>query len=161
MKFLILSEKRVTFCLILLCLTTNLFAKELLTEIRVTDGDTVKGKYANELIKIRLAEIDAPELKQAFGGESKNCLKKLIKQSDDKVFFKFREKDRYKRHVGWIYSENLDINLEMIKRGCAWVYDRYAERKVLFKYQNLANENELGLWKNANAVKPSDWRRLN
>ena len=161
MKFLILSEKRVTFCLILLCLTTNLFAKELLTEVTVTDGDTVRGKYDNELIKIRLAEIDAPELKQAFGIESKNCLKKLIKQSDGKVFFKFKEKDRYKRHVGWLYSENIDINLEMIKRGCAWVYDRYAERKVLFKLQNLAKKNKLGLWKNANAIKPSDWRRLN
>ena len=161
MKYLILSEKRVTFCLILLCLTTNLFAKELLTEVTVTDGDTVRGKYDNELIKIRLAEIDAPELKQAFGIESKNCLKKLIKQSDGKIFFKFREKDRYKRHVGWIYSENLDINLEMVKKGCAWVYDRYAERKVLFKHQNLAKKNKLGLWKNANAIKPSDWRRLN
>ena len=161
MKFLILSEKRMTFCLILLCLTTNLFAKELLTEIKVTDGDTVKGKYANELIKIRLAEIDAPELKQAFGVESKNCLKELIKQSDGKVFFKFKEKDRYKRHVGWLYSENIDINLEMVKRGCAWVYDRYAERKVLFEHQNLAKKKKLGLWKNANAIKPSDWRRLN
>ncbi len=161
MKFLILSKKRVTFCLILLYLTTNLSAKELLTEIKVTDGDTVKGKYVDELIKIRLAEIDAPELKQAFGVESKSCLKELIKQSDGKVFFKFKEKDRYKRHVGWLYSENLDINLEMIKRGCAWVYDRYAERKVLFKHQNLAKKNKLGLWKNANAIKPSDWRRLN
>ena len=80
MKFLILSEKRATFCLILMCLTTNLFAEELLTEIKVTDGDTVRGKYANELIKIRLAEIDAPELKQPFGVESKNCLKKLVSQ---------------------------------------------------------------------------------
>ena len=161
MKFLILSEKRVTFCLILLCLTTNLFAKELLTKVTVTDGDTVKGKYENELIKIRLAEIDAPELKQAFGVESKNCLKRLINDSDGKVFFKFKEKDRYERHVGWLYSEDLDINLEMVKRGCAWVYDRYAERKVLFKHQNLAKKNKLGLWKNANAIKPSDWRRLN
>ena len=161
MKFLILSEKRVTFCLILLCLTTNLFAKELLTEVTVTDGDTVRGKYDNELIKIRLAEIDAPELKQAFGVESKSCLKELIKQSDGKVFFKFKEKDRYKRHVGWIYSEDLDINLEMVKKGCAWVYDRYADRTVLFIHQNLAKENKLGLWKNANAVKPWEWRRLN
>ena len=75
MKFLILSKKRATFCLILLCLTTNLFAKELLTEIRVKDGDTVKGKYANELIKIRLAEIDAPELKQAFKLETNKYMK--------------------------------------------------------------------------------------
>ena len=161
MKFLILSKKRVTFCLILLCVTTNLFAKELLAEIIVIDGDTVRGKYGNELIKIRLAEIDAPELKQAFGVESKSCLKELIKQSDGKVFFKFKEKDRYKRHVGWLYSEDLDINLEMVKRGCAWVYERYAERKVLFKHQNLARKNKLGLWKDANAVKQSDWRRLN
>ena len=73
MKFLILSEKHVTFCLVLLFLTTNLFANELLTEIKVTDGDTVKGKYENELIRIRLAEIDAPELKQAFGVKSKSC----------------------------------------------------------------------------------------
>ena len=113
------------------------------------------------MIKIRLAEIDAPELKQAFGIESKGCLKELIKHSDGKVFFKFKEKDRYKRHVGWLYSEDLDINLEMVKRGCAWVYDRYADRKVLFKHQNLAKENKLGLWKNANAVKPWEWRRLN
>ena len=161
MKFLILSKKRVTFCLILLCLTTNLFAKELLTEITVTDGDTVRGKYADEMIKIRLAEIDAPELKQNFGVESKDCLKQLIKQSDGKVFFKFREKDRFKRHVGWIYSENLDINLEMVKKGCAWVYDRYVERKVLFKHQNFAKKNKLGLWKNANSIAPWDWRRLN
>ena len=111
MKFLILNKKRVTFCLILLCVTTNLFAKELLAEIIVIDGDTVRGKYANELIKIRLAEIDAPELRQAFGLDSKNCLISLIQESNNEVFFKFKEKDRYDRHVGWIYSKNLDINL--------------------------------------------------
>ena len=161
MKFLILSKKRVTFCLILLCVTTNLFAKELLAEIIVIDGDTVRGKYANELIKIRLAEIDAPELKQAFGIESKNCLKRLIKQSDSKVFFKFKEKDRYDRHIGWIYSEDLDINLEMVKKGCAWVYDRYVKRKVLFKHQDNARKNNIGLWKNSEAIAPWKWRRAN
>jgi micrococcal nuclease len=144
-KFLILSKKRVTFCLILLCVTTNLFAKELLAEIIVIDGDTVRGKYANELIKIRLAEIDAPELKQ----------------SDSKIFFKFKEKDRYDRHVGWIHSEDLDINLEMVKKGCAWVYDRYVKRKVLFKHQDNARENNIGLWKNSEPIAPWKWRRAN
>ena len=161
MKFLVFNKKNTTPCLLILLLSTNLFSKELLTNIAITDGDSLKGIYKNELIKIRLAEIDAPELKQAFGIESKNCLKRLIKQSDSKVFFKFKEKDRYDRHVGWIYSEDLDINLEMVKKGCAWVYDRYVKRKVLFKHQDNARENNIGLWKNSEAIAPWKWRRAN
>ncbi len=161
MKLLFFSKKRVTFCLILLFLTTNLFAKELLTEIVISDGDSVKGKLSNELIKIRLAEIDAPELNQPFGFNSKNCLKSLIKKSKGEVFFKFKEKDRYERHVGWIYSKNLDINLEMVKSGCAWAYDRYVEREVLFKHQDFAKEKKIGLWENDKAIEPWKWRQLN
>ena len=161
MKFLILSKKRVTFCLSILLLSTNLFSKELLTDIAVIDGDSLKGIYKNELIKIRLAEIDAPELKQAFGLGSKNCLSNLIQESNNEVFFKFKEKDRYDRHVGWIYSKNLDINLEMVKKGCAWVYDRYAKRKVLFKHQDTARANNIGLWENSEAIAPWKWRRAN
>ena len=161
MKFLVFNKKNITLCLSILLLSTNLFSKELLTNIVITDGDSLKGIYKNELIKIRLAEIDAPELKQAFGPDSKNCLSNLIQESNNKVFFKFKEKDRYGRHVGWIYSEDLDINLEMVKKGCAWVYDRYVQRKVLFKYQDNARENNIGLWKNSEAIAPWKWRRAN
>ena len=161
MKFLVFNKKNTTLCLLILLLSTNLFSKELLTNIAITDGDSLKGVYKNELIKIRLAEIDAPELRQAFGLDSKNCLISLIQESNNEVFFKFKEKDRYDRHVGWIYSKNLDINLEMVKKGCAWVYDRYVQRKVLFKHQDNARENNIGLWKNSEAIAPWKWRRAN
>lgn len=161
MKFLVFNKKNTTLCLSILLLSTNLFSKELLTNIAITDGDSLKGVYKNELIKIRLAEIDAPELRQAFGLDSKNCLISLIQESNNEVFFKFKEKDRYDRHVGWIYSKNLDINLEMVKKGCAWVYDRYVKRKVLFKHQDNARENNIGLWKNSEAIAPWKWRRAN
>jgi micrococcal nuclease len=160
-KFLVFNKKNTTLCLLILLLSTNLFSKELLTNIAITDGDSLKGVYKNELIKIRLAEIDAPELRQAFGLDSKNCLISLIQESNNEVFFKFKEKDRYDRHVGWIYSKNLDINLEMVKKGCAWVYDRYVQRKVLFKHQDNARENNIGLWKNSEAIAPWKWRRAN
>jgi len=160
-KFLVFNKKNTTLCLLILLLSTNLFSKELLTNIAITDGDSLKGVYKNELIKIRLAEIDAPELRQAFGLDSKNCLISLIQESNNEVFFKFKEKDRYNRHVGWIYSEDLDINLEMVKKGCAWVYDRYVKRKVLFKHQDNARENNIGLWKNSEAIAPWKWRRAN
>ena len=161
MKFLVFNIKNTTLYLLILLLSANLFSKELLTNIAVTDGDSLKGIYKNELIKIRLAEIDAPELRQAFGLDSKNCLSNLIHESNNEVFFKFKEKDRYDRHVGWIYSKNLDINLEMVKKGCAWVYDRYVQRKVLFKHQDNARENNIGLWKNSEAIAPWKWRRAN
>ena len=161
MKFLVFNIKNTTLYLLILLLSANLFSKELLTNIAVTDGDSLKGIYKNELIKIRLAEIDAPELRQAFGLDSKNCLSNLIRESNNEVFFKFKEKDRYDRHVGWIYSKNLDINLEMVKKGCAWVYDRYVQRKVLFKHQDNARENNIGLWKNSEAIAPWKWRRAN
>ena len=161
MKFLVFNKKNTTLCLLILLLSTNLFSKELLTNIAITDGDSLKGIYKNELIKIRLAEIDAPELKQSFGLDSKNCLIDLIQESSNKVFFKFKERDRYDRHVGWIYSKNLDINLEMVKKGCAWAYDRYVKRKVLFKHQDNARENNVGLWENSEAIAPWKWRRAN
>ena len=161
MKFLDFIKKNAFLYLSILLLSTNLISKELLTNIAITDGDSLKGIYKNELIKIRLAEIDAPELKQSFGLDSKNCLINLVQESNNKVFFKFKEKDRYDRHVGWIYSEDLDINLEMVKKGCAWVYDRYVKRKVLFKHQDNARENNIGLWKNSEAIAPWKWRRAN
>ena len=161
MKFLDFIKKNVFLYLSILLLSTNLISKELLTDISFIDGDSLRGIYKNELIKIRLAEIDAPELKQSFGLDSKNCLINLIQESNNEVFFKFKEKDRYDRHVGWIYSKNLDINLEMVKKGCAWVYDRYVKRKVLFKHQDNARENNIGLWKNSEAIAPWKWRKAN
>ena len=161
MKFLVFNKKKALLYVSILLLSTNLFSKGLLTDISVTDGDSLRGIYKNKLIKIRLAEIDAPELRQSFGLNSKNCLINLIQESDNKVFFKFKEKDRYDRHVGWIYSKNLDINLEMVKKGCAWVYDRYVQRKVLFKLQDDARESKIGLWKNSEAIAPWNWRKTN
>ena len=161
MKFLDFIKKNAFLYLSILLLSTNLISKELLTDISFIDGDSLRGIYKNELIKIRLAEIDAPELKQSFGLDSKNCLINLIQESNNEVFFKFKEKDSYDRHVGWIYSKNLDINLEMVKKGCAWVYDRYVKRKVLFKHQDNARENNIGLWKNSEAIAPWKWRKAN
>lgn len=161
MKFLVFIKKNAFLYVSIFLLSTNLFSKELLTDISVIDGDSLRGIYKNEFIKIRLAEIDAPELKQSFGLDSKNCLINLIQESNNKVFFKFKEKDRYDRYVGWIYSKNLDINLEMVKKGCAWVYDSFVKRKVLFKLQDDARESKMGLWENSGAIAPWNWRRTN
>jgi endonuclease YncB( thermonuclease family) len=65
-----------------------------LKDIKVVDGDTVKAFYKDEMIKIRLAEIDAPETRQDFGYQSKKCLKQIIDDANDVIAFKFKEEDR-------------------------------------------------------------------
>ena len=155
------GKKKLFFCILILNCSTNLFSKEPLTNISITDGDSLRGVFLGENIKIRLAEIDAPEIKQPFGLESKGCLTELVKETNNIIFFRFKEKDRYGRHVGWIYSKDVDLNLEMVKLGCAWVYNRYAKRKVLFKFQDAAKERRIGLWSARSPVAPWVWRKKN
>lgn len=57
----------------------------------ISDGDTIavkkteNGKVTGKLIKVRLFGIDAPELKQDYGYESKQALMNFIKNKDVKI----------------------------------------------------------------------------
>ena len=108
--FLILFSSNVTFAL------------SDLEIIRVIDGDTVIGKSNDTEIKIRLSEIDAPEMNQPFGLNSKECLSNLIKKNNN-LQFKSNGRDGYGRSLGWLVTDDKNLNYEMIKEGCAWVYD--------------------------------------
>jgi len=46
--------------------------------VGVTDGDTIEILEQEETLKIRLAEIDAPETRQAFGTQAKKALSGLV-----------------------------------------------------------------------------------
>ena len=84
--------------------------------IKVTDGDTVNVLTSdNEIHKIRLSGIDAPEKKQAFGNRSKQALAELI---DGKtVNVQYNKLDKYQRAVGKITFNGQDVNLRQIKLG--------------------------------------------
>ena len=58
-----------------------LSAEEEIKILRVIDGDTVSAESRGTEIKIRLSEIDAPEMGQPFGTNSKKCLSELKKLS--------------------------------------------------------------------------------
>jgi micrococcal nuclease len=76
--------------------------------------------------KIRLWGIDAPEKTQDFGQKSKENLSNLVFSKEVKVDIK--RKDRYGRHVGKIYLQNVYVNLEMVKAGFAWYFKQYAKK---------------------------------
>ena len=134
--------------------------------INVVDGDTIKVKLGdNKVKKIRFSAIDAPEIKQTHGKESKKYLYNLIYKK--KIKFQKLGIDRYGRFLGIIFFKDKDVNLEMVLNGHAWVYRKYL-RTIPKKYRNLyknaekdAKNRKIGLWKNTGVQPPWIWRSLN
>ncbi len=132
--------------------------------VKVKDGDTVtlldSDKRSHE---VRLAGIDAPEKKQAFGQRSKQSLSDLAYMQ--KATVDFDKKDRYGREVGKILVNERDVNLEQIKRGMAWVYRQYQrelskEDRVLYDHaEGEAKLSVRGLWADAAPTPPWDFRQ--
>lgn len=126
--------------------------------VGVTDGDTLTCLSAeNKQIKVRLAQIDAPESSQPFGKRSKQALSDQVFSQD--VGLERETTDRYGRMVAKVIKDGKDVNLEMVRQGMAWVYDQYAHDKVYFSTQRTAQAEKLGLWADDNPVRPSEWRR--
>lgn len=132
--------------------------------VAITDGDTIKVLNANnEEFKIRLAGIDAPEKKQAFGQVSKQTLSDLI--FDKMVVVEWHKKDRYERIVGKVLIQGRDANLNQIKSGVAWFYRKYESELTpddRVKYdaaESDAKAKRAGLWIDKDAIPPWDYRK--
>jgi endonuclease YncB( thermonuclease family) len=107
-------------------------------------------------VKVRLVEIDAPEKAQAFGERSKRMLSALVFGKEVEV--KEQGRDRYGRTLGRVFVSGLNANAEMVRRGMAWVYDKYATDRTLCQLQDGARAAKVGLWADANPVPPWEWR---
>ena len=134
---------------------------------KIIDGDTVYFQSVgdNNYKKLRLVGIDAPELNQPFGQKSKQCLANLLNNRPVQII-SFGE-DRYKRTLAKLLIEEIDINLAMIREGCAWFYRRYKQtlnKNDQFMYDQaeiFAIENKKGLFGNHDPEAPWDWRKKN
>jgi len=129
------------------------------TVVGIADGDTLTVlNHDQREIKIRLAEIDAPEKRQAFGTRSKQSLSDLCFGKQAQVVSKV--KDRYKRTVAHVKCSGVDANTEQVKRGMAWVYPRYAKDPDLYVMQEDAKLARRGLWIDYSPIPPWEFRKL-
>ena len=130
--------------------------------VKVIDGDTVDILTVKEQkIRVRLLDIDAPESNQAYGNKSKQYLASLI--AGKEVFVKSSKKDIYKRTLGTIFLNKVNINAKMVESGYAWAY-RYkgkANNKLMVKIEAKAKQSKKGLWKDKKPIAPWDFRRNN
>lgn len=125
--------------------------------VGVHDGDTLTLLVAgNQTVKIRLAQIDAPESDQAFGQRSKQSLSSMAFSRN--VVVEKETVDRYGRIVGTVFVGDLNVNRKQIEQGMAWVYRKYAHDKTLVQIEDNARQARAGLWGDPNPVPPWEYR---
>lgn len=155
-------RKTVVFLLLALAFTAH---AETVTGrvVGITDGDTITVMDADKVQhKIRLAGIDAPERKQAFGNRSKESLSELA--FDKTVEVETSKQDRYGRQIGKVLVNGRDINLVQVERGMAWFYRKYEreqsveDRKLYAKAENFAKVGGHGLWRDVDPIAPWEFR---
>ncbi|WP_081303109.1 thermonuclease family protein [Gilliamella sp. App6-5] len=152
--------KHLLIFIILFCLSNTLAYADFSGKVvKVIDGDTVDIlTVKKQKIRVRLLDIDAPERGQAFGDASREHLASLI--AGKNVFVKENKKDIYKRTLGTIFFNKVNINAKMVESGYAWAY-RYkgiADNKIMVKLEENAKQNKKGLWKDKYPITPWDFR---
>ena len=121
--------------------------------VKIYDGDTVT---MADGMKIRLLQIDAPELaeKECFAKESKTALVNLLAKKGTvtlKADPASASYDRYGRALRYIFVGKLNVNLEMVKIGAAAPYFYQGEKGIysaaMLKAAQDAKFYKVGLWK--------------
>lgn len=118
-----------TACLLFSLVVSSAFADQLTGRVvSIADGDTVTVlDGSNQQHKIRLAGIDAPEKKQPYGELAKQHLASLV--FNRQVIVEWDKTDRYQRIVGKVLVNGNDANLEQLKAGMAWWYEKYRKEQ--------------------------------
>jgi len=128
--------------------------------ISVHDGDTMRVRQGEKVERIRMACIDAPELKQALGKESRDHLKSLVEQN--RVTLKIVDTDRYGRRVAEVFVGGKLVQAEQVKSGMAYIYERYLnncpDAAAVKQAEAIARSSRAGVW-GGNYIKPWDYRR--
>ena len=127
--------------------------------VGVQDGDTLTVLVGTQQVRVRLVEIDAPELRQPFGRRSKASLARMCAGLEARVHDEGQ--DRYKRTLGHVMCGQLDANAEQVRSGMAWVFVRYAPKSsALYSLEASARAQRVGLWSDPHPVAPWEWRAL-
>lgn len=111
--------------------------------IGISDGDTMTLLVDSKPVKIRLANIDAPEKKQPFGQKSKQSLSSLCWGKNAE--YVTQTIDRYKRVVALVYCDGTAVNKAQVAAGMAWTYPKYNKDAALPAMEQNARLTGLGL----------------
>ena len=136
----------------------------------IYDGDTFQVQCDGHKQKIRLCGIDAPEVKQPLGIESRDYLRSLVAQAKGQVIVVEMDRDRYGRSVAEVLldspSGEQSVQEEMLKGGMAYHYKQFSgnchNRDVFDAAEEIGRSQQRGVWKlQGGGQRPWDYRKSN
>ena len=134
------------------------------TVTRVVDGDTLDvERSANNISRLRLACIDAPEKAQKpYGIRSKAKLIELT--LGKRIDVESVGPDQYGRLISKAEINGESVNLKLVKEGHAAVYQKYLGpcpdlKEELMEAEAKAKKKRLGMWEQEPQIMPWDWRK--
>ena len=66
---------------------------------------------------------------------------------------------RYGRILGSAFLGETDINLQMVRNGCAWHYSHFDKTSAYAAAEREARMAKRGLWATDNPINPHQWRK--
>lgn len=132
---------------------TGKFGYSYFKVTRVIDGDTLEISGGE---RVRLIGVNAPEKGSRFYYEAKKFLEEKVLNKVVRLEFEDRERDVYGRKLAYIFVQNKNVNVELVRRGLAYVFnlDKVLKyRKEFVEAEEYARNNELGIWSKSNFSK--------
>ena len=118
------------------------------------DGDTCTAVAADgQRLQVELRGVDAPELDQPFGTQSRTLVTQLVVGHHVDVRPAGRSHDRLVADLR--LRDGRDVGELLVAAGAAWVEVGHSTDPEV---QAAAQRLRLGLWRNAGAVPPWEWR---
>ena len=110
----------------------------------VISGDTLVVTEGARRVEVRLADIDAPQGSEFFAPGARALLSAMVEGRQVRV--KVTGSAGPERVFGRVVVVELDVNLEMVKRGAAFVCWDFPVDTYFLPWENAAKRYRLGLW---------------
>ena len=161
MNEVIIASIIATLAITLGCLSAFSGPKTVgVTTYVVVDGDSVI-VWTPQQYTTRLKGIDAPEMRQPYGPIAKIILEELLDEKELRV--EFQGKDAYDRYLAILYAGDTNINVELVRRGAAFIYRKYTKylpeslQKKFNKAEKEARNKGRGVWA-AESLQERPWK---
>ena len=112
--------------------------------LAVESGDTLLLTTDEGILTVRLADIAAPQGSAYFAPSARTLLSNMVLDANVRVTVTGRAGAN--RVFGRAYVGELDVNLELVKRGAAWMCIEYTTTTDYLPFQNEAIRRRWGSW---------------
>lgn len=127
--------------------------------VAVGDGDSLTARCSAQAVqRVRLAAVDAPELRQAYGAQARQHLAGLCLRQRARLLPQGH--DKYGRLLAQVQCQGRDAASAQVTAGLAWVHPSQAQaHPALARAAVRARQAKVGLWAQKRPLAPWKYRQ--